>query len=277
MTAVLVLGGCGAAQPDRAADPPLTTDGASAPTASTTTLVCVPPGCGELRPYLFGDGYVGPTYRDDTPAGVDADSVVTAADGSWWAQGLVVAGGEGLFGAPVVTAELRDLAGGLITTASAPALVSPVRAGEPVPFRLDAAVDARDVASVQWSAAPGAAAGDPSGRELQLDVFWTRPAGGRPVSVVGYADQGGPGTPLVAYLAVTNPGNAAVPGPAVVAAWIDGRGAVVGVASSPVLAPGTDAPASVLEPGAQADAVVVLAGGDGLDALVPVLWSVAAP
>jgi len=277
MTAVLVLGGCAASQPDMVADPVASTEPAPPSTQPTTTLVCVPPACGDLRPYLPADGYVGPAYGSDTPLGVDTASVVTAAEGSWWAQGLVVAGGEDLAGAPVVTAELRDAAGALIQAVSAPALVSPVRAGEPVPFRLDATVDAAVVASVQWSAAPGPASGDPAGRGLQLDVFWTRPAGGRPVSVMGYTDGGGPGTPLVAYLAVTNPGDVAVPAPRVVAAWVDGRGAVLGVASAAVLAPGADTPAAVLEPGGQADAVVVLAGGDGLDALVPVLWSVAAP
>lgn len=273
MTAVLVLGGCAASSDDQVAGPAATTEPAP---ATTSTLVCAPPSCGELRPYLPADGYVGPAYGDDTAAGVDTASVVTAATGPWWAQGLVVGGADGA-GAPLVTADLLDAAGGLVATVSAAALVSPVRAGEPVPFRLDAAVDADAVASVRWSATPGPSGGDPAGRGLQLDVFWTRPAGGRPVSVTGYADDGGPGTPLVAYLAVANPGDAAVPDPRVVAAWVDGRGAVVGLGSAAVLTPGTEVPLAVLEPGAQADAVVVVPGGEGLDALVPVLWSVAGP
>jgi hypothetical protein len=97
--------------------------------------------------------------------------------------------------------------------------------------------------------------------------------------VVGFADGGGAGTPLVTYVGVMSTGTESVPSPAVVAAWLDGRGRVAAIASADVLEPGTAMPLGALDPGAMADAVVVLDGAVALSLaeVTPLLWAVGRP
>ena len=242
--------------------------------------VCVPPECGTTVPFIPTEGFIGPEPDPtlDTAAAVDGGSVVTAERGEWWAQGLVVNGGAVLGGSPVVRAGLRDAAGEEFAVVEAPLPVVPLRPGEPSPFRVEApGVDTARVADVTWRVVGGVEGADASvGRNLQLSVAWNRPAGGGPISVPGYSDGGGSGTPLVTYVSVRNTGTTPVVAPRVVAAWVDGRGRVLGLATADVLAPGTAEPLAVLEPGASADAVVVLAppAATGLAAVPPLLWGV---
>lgn len=99
------------------------------------------------------------------------------------------------------------------------------------------------------------------------------------MDVVGYADDGGAGAPLVTYMGVASTSPAPIPSPGVVAAWLDGQGAVVAIATADVLAPGTAQPLGVLAPGAMADAVLVLDGPlAGLLAdVTPLLWAMGRP
>jgi hypothetical protein len=239
---------------------------------------CLPPACGTTVPFTEGDGYAGPQY--ETPASgaaVDGASVVSSTGGNWWAQGLVVNGTEPLNETPLVRAELVAADGSVLERVVGAALVGPLRPGEPSPFRLGSTtVDTAQVANVRWSVLVGGGETTESGRQLQLNVFWTRPAGGQPVDVAGYADAGGAGSPLLVYVSVTNNGDVAIADPEVVAAWVDGRGRVFAVTSAPVQAPGTSSPAATLAPGAQADALIRLAPplADSLGDRVPILWSI---
>lgn len=273
-----VVGGCGGSPApettsQRAAD-------AAADAAVGAEELCLPPECGTTVPFVDTDGYIGPEPSPSVESGavVAGATVVTAESGSWWAQGLVANGGTTLGGAPVVRATLRGDAGVELAVVEAPVLVTPLRPGESSPFRmatLDA--DATQVRNVEWEVVGGVVDADATvGRSMELSVAWNRPAGGEPVSVPGYSDGGGPGTPLVTYLSVRNSGVAAVRGPRVVAAWLDGRGRVRGVAVTDVLAPGVPQPLASLDPGASADAIVLLGppAAEGLAAVPPLLWGV---
>lgn len=271
--------GCGG--DDEATTPdPRATEAEADVEAGGDAGVCVPPACGTTVPFVPTDGFIGPELDPtlDTAAAVDGGSVVTAEQGDWWAQGLVVNGGAVLGGSPVVRAGLRDAAGDEFAVVEAPLPVVPLRPGEPSPFRVEApGVDAARVADVTWRVVGGVEGADASvGRNLELSVAWNRPAGGGPISVPGYSDGGGPGTPLVTYVSVRSTGTSPVVAPRVVAAWVDGRGRVLGLATADVLAPGTADPLAVLEPGGGADAVIVLAppAATGLAAVPPLLWGV---
>jgi hypothetical protein len=223
---------------------------------------------------------VGPPVESPDPAAdvvrVVDTSLVTAGQGDWWGQGLVQVGAQDVAAAPVVRATLLTDDGSVLAEITSEALVAPLSAGETAPFRLDApGVAAETVADVRWSGTTEGASRDAAGRDLQVDVFWTRPAGdaGRPVDVPGYADAPGVPLPLVLYAGAANTAPEPVPTPGVVAAFVDGQGRVVAVAAAPVLAPGTTTPLERLEPGAAADAVLVVADGPpGLDAVAPRLW-----
>lgn len=242
--------------------------------------ICLPPACGTTVPFVPTDGFVGPEPGPgvEASAAVDGGSVVTAEGGAWWAQGLVVNGNAVLAGSPVVRAGLRDASGAALAVVEAPVLVIPLRPGEPSPFRVEApGVDAASVADVTWEVVGGTVGTDSgASRSLQLNVAWNRPAGGEAIDVPGYADGGGAGSPLVTYLSVLNSGGAPVGAPRVVAAWVDGRGRVLGLATADVLAPGTPDPLASLAPGAAADAIVLLPSpaADGLAAVPPLLWGV---
>lgn len=255
-------------------------EGAGGPTET----FCLPPECGTTLPAVVTDGYVGPEPSPNatSDAAVDGASVVTPAEGEWWAQGLVVNGDAPLGGSPVVRATLAGRGGVALGVVEAPLLVVPLRPGEPSPFRVEApGVAATEVANVSWAVVGGEVGGeavtDPAaGRSLELSVAWSRPAGGDAVTVPGYADGGGAGSPLVTYVTTRNTGVAPLGSPQVVAAWVDGRGRVLGLATADVLAPGTSNPLGVLDPGGVADAVVVLGppAADGLGSFPPLLWGV---
>lgn len=282
LVAVATLGllvGCSGDDPSAASDQ-RAEDAEADARAGADAGVCLPPACGTTLPFTPTEGYLGPESSPsaDASAAVDGASVVTAAQGSWWAQGLVVNGSAVLGGAPVVRATLRDAAGSGLGAVEAPVLVTPLRPGEPSPFRVEApGVDAAAVADVSWEVVGGVVGADATvGRTLELSVAWNRPAGGEPVDLPGYADGGGPGTPLVTYVSVRSTGVTPLSAPRVVAAWTDGRGRVLGLAAADVLAPGTANPLDALAPGAGADAVVVLAppAAEGLGAVPPLLWGV---
>lgn len=241
-------------------------------------------------PFAPTDGFVGPAFGPGAAdLGVLVESVTMAATGDWWALGLV-AGARSDPTTAVVNAELRGAGGAVLATVATDVLVAPLRPGEPGPFRIGApGVSTDAVVDVVWSVAAGAAAPTPAQpsigidqssvgidqRNVGLEVYWTRPAGGRPVEVVGYSDNGGVGTPLVTYMGVTSTGPTPTMAPGVVAAWLDGQGRVVAIATADVLAPGTAEPLGVLAPGAMADAVVVLDGpvAGSLADVTPLLWA----
>jgi hypothetical protein len=269
----LVAGACGngdesppAATPDVAGDP------------EAFVEPCLPPACGTTVPYTAVDGYTGPEFA--TPASgatVDGATVVSATSGTWWAQGLVVNGTETLGAAPMVRAELVAADGSVIERVVGAALVGPLRPGEPSPFRVtSSAVQATDVSFVRWSVLSGTDVTDEVGRQVQMSVFWTRPAGGQGVDIAGYTDAGGDGSPLLVYVGVTNASAQAITRPVVVAAWVDGKGRVLAVTSAPVLLAGTATPAAELAGGAQADALVRLdpPEGDLLGDRQPLLWGI---
>ena len=285
VAAFVVLGsvGCASSGGDEgaqaAASDQRAIDAANDVDAGSGAGLCLPPECGTTVPYLPGEGYVGPTPdAGEATIAVDGASVVAASSGDWWAQGLVVNGPNDLEAFPVVEAELIGSDGNPLKVVTTTALVAPLRAGEPAPFRVEApGVAAGDVVDVRWRVQPATDGnGDSRARTLQIDVLWNRPAGGEPVSVPAYVDGGGPGTPLVTYLSVTNTGAAPVLSPRVIAAWVDGRGRVLGLASVAVPRPGTDLPLDELGAGTQADAALTLAppSADGLAGVPPLLWGV---
>lgn len=278
--------------PDGAAPEGIAPDGRSPQDASTTgndAGLCLPPSCGTTVPFEATDGFVGPVFgpgagQPGAPGvadlGVLEDSVTSATNGGWWALGLVVGAGSDPATAVVVTAQLRGAGGSVLATVSGDVLVAPLRPGEPGPFRIDApGVPAEAVVDVVWSVANGAAAPSFSQRSMGIEVYWTRPAGGRPVDVIGYADGGGAGAPLVTYVGVASTSATPTVAPAVVAAWLDGQGRVVALATADVLAPGTADPAGELAPGARADAVVLLGGplAGSLAEVTPLLWATGRP
>jgi hypothetical protein len=278
LAVALVAAGCGGNDADPTDE---SGSGTSAGTTDTSDPIgepCLPPECGTTVPFTAGDGYAGPQY--DTPASgaaVDGASVVSATSGTWWAQGLVVNGTEPLDAAPMVRAELVAADGSVLERVVGSALVAPLRAGEPSPFRLGTStVEAAQVANVRWTVLEGSGEATDAGRLVQLDVFWTRPAGGQPIEVAGYRDGGGAGSPLLVYVSVTNTGTDTIGAPEVVAAWIDGRGRVLALTSAPVQEPGTATPAATLAAGAQADALVRLDPpvADSLGDRLPILWGV---
>lgn len=290
LVAVLAVSGCtGSADKTAATDSTMAADGtvgadSAGPGASAsdgTSGLCLPPQCGTSLPFEPTDGFVGPAFG----AGV-ADpvvlpgSVTVASTGDWSALGLVAGAQTDPATMTTVTAELRGSDGAVVASVSTTVLVAPLRAGEPGPFRIDApGVPAADVADVAWSVTAGDPVAPGSARTMGIDVFWTRPAGGRPVDMAGYVDSGGAGSPLVTYAGVSATGTDAVVSPGVVAAWIDGSGRVVAIATADVLEPGTAVPLGVLDPGATADAVVVLNGpvAPMLADVSPMLWAVGRP
>ena len=267
-------------------------DGRASQDASATgndAGLCLPPSCGTTVPFEATDGFVGPVFgpgagQPGAPGAADlgvlVDSVTTAANGGWWALGLVTGAGSDPATTAVVTAQLRGAGGSVLATVSGDVLVAPLRPGEPGPFRIDApGVPAEAVVDVVWSVANGAAASSFSQRSMGIEVYWTRPAGGRPVDVVGHADGGGAGAPLVTYVGVASTSATPTVAPAVVAAWLDGQGRVVALATADVLAPGTADPVGELAPGARADAVVLLGGpvAGSLAEVTPLLWATGRP
>jgi len=275
---VLVVSGCTGSpdEPSGVGDAPNDTGQSGSP-----AQLCLPPACGTTVPFESTDGFVGPAFGPAAPdAQVLTDSVTVSTDGDWSALGLVAGAQANPNAAAVVVAELRDVRGAIVATVETNVLVAPLRPGEPGPFRIEApGVPTADVVDVAWSVTGGGPVAPGATRSMGVDVFWTRPAGGRPVDVVGFADGGGAGTPLVTYVGVMSTGTESVPSPAVVAVWLDGRGRVVAIASADVLEPGTAMPLGALDPGVMADAVVVLDGAvaSSLAEVTPLLWAVGRP
>ncbi len=281
---VLVVSGCTGSpdEPSGVGDAPNDTGQSGSP-----AQLCLPPACGTTVPFESTVGFVGPAFGPaDADADADADarvltdSVTVSTDGDWSALGLVAGAQANPNAAAVVVAELRDARGAIVATVNTNVPVAPLRPGEPGPFRIEApGVPTADVVDVAWSVTGGGPVAPGATRSMGVDVFWTRPAGGRPVDVEGFADGGGAGTPLVTYVGVMSTGTESVPSPAVVAAWLDGSGRVVAIASADVLEPGTAMPLGALDPGAMADAVVVLDGAvaSSLAEVTPLLWAVGRP
>ncbi len=241
-----------------------------APATGNDAGLCLPPSCGTTVPFEATDGFVWSGVRTRCRPTGRAWCGRSGSPGGFSHHGhqrwLVGARSGGRCrvrprhhcGGDRAASRRR---GSVLATVSGDVLVAPLRPGEPGPFRIDApGVPAEAVVDVVWSVANGAAAPSFSQRSMGIEVYWTRPAGGRPVDVIGYADGGGAGAPLVTYVGVASTSATPTVAPAVVAAWLDGQGRVVALATADVLAPGTADPAGELAPGARADAVVLLGG-----------------
>lgn len=215
------------------------------------------------------------TVPAETTSSVVVASVRTVDVGGWGALGLVTSGGADAPGGVIVTATLADAGGAALGTIEQRSLVAPVRTGESVPFRLASDVPAGSVASVTWSTRTADAPVAGSGRALVVATYWTRPASGEPVAVIGYEDVAGAPLAHVVYGGASNPSAEAVAEPRVVAAWIGTDGRVLAVADAPVFDAGTDRPASSLSSGDAGDVVLVVADPSvaaQLEARSPMMW-----
>ncbi len=183
-------------------------------------------------------GFVGSRWLDTPVAGGPLlldDSVTTATAGAWWGIGLVRNEGADTVPGVTVAATLVDDAGEVIEVVEVPAAVSAVRSGEPVPFRVDSAVDATQVAEVRWSVATNETY-SATGRDVAIHTYWTRGfADPRPVDNYLWRDDGGAHSHLVmgSAEAITTTGQS----PRVVGAWIAPDGRVLHVAEAVVVHP----------------------------------------
>ena len=223
-------------------------------------------------------GFQGPLFTTDVSAGaltVLDGTLSVATTGPWRAQGLVRNETTSPVLAPEVTAVLRDGAGAEVGRVTAPALVAPVRSGEPAPFVLESDVDAAAVASVDWSVVDAGGAPPLGTRDLELTTWFVEPAGAREPLTAGLFGESGAGPfPHVVYGSVTNRADVDAPHPAVVGAWLDDAGRVRAVTDSSVVTVdgGT---LDALGPSGLADFVLrVEVDADGLDAAPMLLWAV---
>lgn len=223
-------------------------------------------------------GFQGPLFTTDVSAGaltVLDGTLSVATTGPWRAQGLVRNETTSPVLAPEVTAVLRDGAGAEVGRVTAPALVAPVRSGEPAPFVLESDVDAAAVASVDWSVVDAGGAPPLGTRSLGLDTYFVEPAGDREPLHLYLYDESGPGPrPHVLYGSVTDLADVGAPRPTVVAAWLGDDGRVRAVTESAAVEP-DGSPTAELAPGQFADFLLTVdTGASGLVDAPMLLWGV---
>lgn len=107
------------------------------------------------------------------------ETITVSKVGPWHALGLVRNETPTNAGALRVRAVLRGRDGSLPDLSSGPALIDPLRPGEPAPFELSSAVDASEVAAVEWSVEVGAPDAAPRLRSFAIGVDWSVPYGDR--------------------------------------------------------------------------------------------------
>ncbi|MEL7210442.1 MAG: hypothetical protein AAGK32_19795 [Actinomycetota bacterium] len=154
-----------------------------------------------------------------------------------------------------VAATVRAADGSVLAELVAPALVGPVRSGEPVPFLIEGEPLDRPVATVEWSAS--AVAAEPGRRDLHWQAYWEQPAGLRdPLENHLYGESGAGPHPHVAFGSVQNLGAEPVRAVSVHAVWLDGSGAVAAMTHSDAVDP-AGAVIDSLAPGAAGDALLI--------------------
>ncbi|MGC9400796.1 MAG: FxLYD domain-containing protein [Anaerolineae bacterium] len=184
-------------------------------------------------------GFKGPYYATELKAGeviVLEQAVSTTVKGAWRAWGLVRNEIPEAVGQVVVMASLLGADGAVLDMPSAEVPVDPLRPGEPGPFAITSTVEAEEVASVEWVVEWGSPNPrvPPEATQVVLLTFWELPYGDRePIhsSLCGN-DEGEPPYPYLLAGSVENRGQAELPKPGVVAAWLDKGGRVVWVAKT---------------------------------------------
>lgn len=206
-------------------------------------------------------GFVGPRWLEPTPGTGPRVLETTVERQGGEAAPLVLSGlvrneGAAVLAEVRVTATLLAVDGRVLGTATATSPVTAVRPGEPVPFTVVTDQPAAAVARVRWSAGGArATVGAETTRALAWTTWFTRPAGGEPVSL--YLRQEGTGPrPELVFGGVENVGGAPLGSPRVVAGWLAPDGRLVAWAEAPVVGP-AGGPTARLAPGASADALVV--------------------
>lgn len=205
-------------------------------------------------------GFMGLRWLDPTPATGPRVLETTVsrhgAPGALVLVGLVRNEGTELLAEIRVTATLLAADGEVLGTAGATSPVTAVRPGEPVPFTVVTDQPAASVAGVRWSAGGArAVAGAETARALAWTTWFTRPAGGDPVSLYLRRETSGPRPELV-FGGVENVGDDPVGSPRVVVGWLAPDGRLAAWAEAPVATPSGGA-ATTLVPGRAADALVV--------------------
>lgn len=262
--ATLLAAACGGGEPEASTDddgPALGQEGGEAPLDQGAEIAPeTGPAAWRSEPGFLGRGW------SDQPSGAGivllGDSVAATEAGPWSADGLVRNEGPGDVAGAEVTAVLHDAAGDELERPTVTVPVTPLRAGEPAPFRISATVPAEDVAEVTWLAEsldePAAS------RAFDLEIFWDRPFGDpRPVDSYAYSDPPGEEQHAHVVLGSLANGGGAVGEVRAVGAWVDpSTGRVLWVAEGQALRP----------EGIDLDATGPLTGEDDFDDLgdVPV-------
>lgn len=170
-------------------------------------------------------GFIGPHFAPQvkgTAVEVLEGSLNVAATGAWQAMGLVRNETLEDVGAVVVTVSLFSKDGEHLENSSAEVSVSPLRPGEPAPFRISASVDAAQVGRIEWSVKAGSPKRRVS-REFLIQPYRQMPYGEAIFRGVERAD---PPYPYVLAAGFRNLG-ARVREANLVVAWLDSAGRVV--------------------------------------------------
>ncbi|MEZ5134383.1 MAG: FxLYD domain-containing protein [Acidimicrobiales bacterium] len=121
----------------------------------------------------FEGRFYDPAATTGSPVLLEGTATIATA-GAWTAMGLARNDTGAPIGSLVVGATLVGADGTVLETIEAPSLVTSIRPGEPVPYRLEATTDAAAVTEVRWSL-PGRSGG--GGR--RGGATWPSPPGGR--------------------------------------------------------------------------------------------------
>jgi hypothetical protein len=204
-------------------------------------------------------GFSGTLWTDDFAAGravVLPESIRQSAGAGLELRGLVRNESDTRVDKIEVSATVRGPTGEVLAALTGPAAVGGVRPGEPVPFVLTGPGLAGEVANIEWSAT--AVDGDEVSRNLEWQAYWELPAGLRDPVVNHLYGEAGPGPhPDVLFGAVTNVGMATST-VTVVTVWLDERGGVAALGTTPVVDSGGN-PLAALDAGASADALLAIA------------------
>lgn len=223
----------------------------------------------ELDDTLAGDevddvrqlrGFSGSGWTDDLSADravVLEDSIRRSGDDNLRLEGLVRNETDESMAGIEVTATIRDDSGQVTNVLTAPAMVANIRSGEPAPFVLDGPAPSGVIATIDWSASAVDAA--PVSRDFEWQPYWELPAGLRdPVENHLYTETGSGPHPLVLFGSVQNYGPA-VDDVSVTTAWLDERGAVLAIVTTPVV-DSAGSPLASLAEGGGGDALLTAPG-----------------
>ena len=147
------------------------------------------------------------------------------------------------------------------TSATTATTVTPTTSAVPTPTapRPDGGVPpgTGTTPSTPGSPTTASSTADPVRPDLEVAVYWTRPAGGERRDLGVYADPEEGPVPYLLYGSVTNTGTVPATRPVVEVTWREDTGSVVHRVEVQPVSP-TGAPMNELAPGATADLVVVV-------------------